>query len=254
MAAPEPQIESHMATVRQVARSLQSRLRADTVDLEELEADGFEALVRALRDYDSSKGSLDGYIALRCRGAMIDGLRRRMLSTRSQRANGVAEPTLLSLEHELAEDLRIVELLPDPDAMTAEDVIERVDSAPARSELADLPAPHKRILFARFVQSRSQEDVAATEGVSRKTVAECETRARRALDKFGDEAQERPLTPKELKVLRLAAEGASSEETARRLRKASETVKSQRRAIIAKLRARNIINAVAIGYQRGLLR
>ena len=58
----------------------------------------------------------------------------------------------------------------------------------------------------------------------------------------------------ELKVLRLAAEGASSEETARRLRKASETVKSQRRAIIAKLRARNIINAVAIGYQRGLLR
>ena len=55
-------------------------------------------------------------------------------------------------------------------------------------------------------------------------------------------------------ALRLAAEGASTEETARRLRKASETVKSQRRAIIAKLRARNIINAVAIGYQRGLLR
>jgi RNA polymerase sigma factor (sigma-70 family) len=254
VAAPEPQIESHMATVRQVARSLRSRLRADTVDLEELEADGFEALVHALRDYDSSKGSLDGYIGLRCRGAMIDGLRHRMLSTRSQRANGVKEPILLSLEHELAEDLRVAELVPDPDATTAEDVIERVSSAPARSELADLPAPHKRILFARFVQSRSQEDVAAAEGVSRKTVAECETRARRALDRFGDDAPERPLTRKELKVLRLAAEGASSEETARRLRKASETVKSQRRAIIAKLRARNIINAVAIGYQRGLLR
>src|SRR5438034_2557220 len=70
VAAPEPQIDSYMGAVRQVARSLHSRLRADTIDLEELEADGFEALVRVIRDYDSSKGSLDRYIALRCRGAM----------------------------------------------------------------------------------------------------------------------------------------------------------------------------------------
>ena len=243
-----------MGAVRQVARSLGSRLRADTVDLEELEADGFEALVRALRDYDASKGSLNCYIAVRCRGAMIDGLRRRMLSTRSQRANGVKEPTLLSLEHELGEDLRAAELVADPDAMTAEDVIERVSSAPARSALADLPQPHRRIVFARFIQSRSQEEVAAAEGVSRKTVAECEDKVRRKLHRFNETPKERPLTAKELNVLRLAAEGASSAETAKQLRKASETVKSQRRAIIAKLRARNIINAVAIGYQRGLLR
>jgi RNA polymerase sigma factor (sigma-70 family) len=242
-----------MGAVRQVARSLGSRLRADTVDLEELEADGFEALVRALRDYDPSKGSLNGYIALRCRGAMIDGLRRRMLSTRSQRANGVEEPTLLSLEHELGEDLRVAELVVDPHALTADDVIERVSSASACSELAGLPQPHRRIAFARFIQSRSQEEVAAAEGVSRKTIAECEDKVRRKLHQF-DETEERPLTAKELKVLRLAAEGASSVETARRLSKAGETVKSQRRAIIAKLRARNIINAVAIGYQRGLLR
>jgi RNA polymerase sigma factor (sigma-70 family) len=243
-----------MGAVRQVARSLRSRLRADSVDLEELEADGFEALVRALRDYDSSKGPLNGYIAVRCRGAMIDGLRRKMLSTRSQRANGVKEPTLLSLEHELGEDLRAAELVADPDAMTAEDVIERVSSAPARSTLADLPQPHRRIVFARFIQSRSQEEVAAAEGVSRKTVAECEDKVRRKLHKFHETSKERPLTAKELNVLRLAAEGASSAETAKQLRKASETVKSQRRAIISKLRARNIINAVAIGYQRGLLR
>jgi RNA polymerase sigma factor (sigma-70 family) len=254
VAAPEPQIEPYMGAVRQVARSLRSRLRTDTVDLEELEADGFEALVRALRDYDASKGSLNRYIILRCRGAMIDGLRRRMLSTRSQRAKGVKEPTLLSLEQELAEDLRVAELVADPDAMTAEDVIERVSSASACSELAALPKPHRRILFARFVQSRSQEEVAAAEGISRKTVAECEDRVRRKLDQLDETLEERPLTAKELKVLRLAAEGASSAETARRLRKASETVKSQRRAIIAKLRARNIMNAVAIGYQRGLLR
>jgi two-component system, NarL family, response regulator DesR len=243
-----------MGAVRQVARSLQSRLRADTADIEELEADGFEALVRALRDYDPSKGSLKRYIVLRCRGAMIDGLRRRMLSTRTQRANGVKEPVLLSLEQEVAEDMSIAELVADPDAMTAEDVIERVSSASAYSALAGLPKPHRRIAFARFIQRRSQEEVAAAEGVSRKTVAECEGKVRRELDQFDEATEERPLTTKELNVLRLAAEGASSAETARRLRKASETVKSQRRAIIAKLRARNIINAVAIGYQRGLLR
>jgi RNA polymerase sigma factor (sigma-70 family) len=243
-----------MGAVRQVARSLHSRLRADTVDLEELEADGYEALVRAVRDYDSSKGSLNRYIELRCRGAMIDGLRRRMLSTRSQRASGMKEPVLLSLEHELGEDLRVSELVADPDAMTADDVIERVSSVLACSELSDLPQPHLRIAYARFIQSRSQEEVAAAEGVSRKTIAECEDKVRRKLDQADEPTEERPLTAKELKVLRLAAEGASSDETAKRLQKARETVKSQRRAIIAKLRARNIINAVAIAYQRGLLR
>ena len=68
-----------------------------------------------------------------------------------------------------------------------------------------------------------------------------------------EDPEDEPLTEKELKVLRLAAEGATSAETARRLRKARETVKSQRRTVIAKLRARNMLNAVAIGYKRGLL-
>jgi DNA-binding CsgD family transcriptional regulator len=184
---------------------------------------------------------------------MIDGLRRRMLTTRAQRTNGVDEPLLLPLEHATADDPRIDEILADPDAMTAEDVIERVSSASACSALARLPKPYRRILFARFVQSRSQQDVAAAEGVSRKTIAQCEIQVRRRLHQFGESPEEQPLTAKELKVLRLAAEGATSAETARRLRKARETVKSQRRAVIAKLRARNMLNAVAIGYKRGLL-
>src|SRR5215211_7847866 len=120
-----------MRAVRQVARSLRSRLRTDTVDLEELEADGFEGLVRALHDYDPTKGPLLQYLCLRCRGAMIDGLRRRMLSTRTQRTNGIDEPLLLPLEQVTAEDLRIDEVIADPDALTAEDVIERVSSASA---------------------------------------------------------------------------------------------------------------------------
>ena len=185
---------------------------------------------------------------------MIDGLRRRMLSTRTQRANGVKEPVLLSLDHQVSENLRVDDLVSDPNALTAEDVIERVSTESAWSALAGLPPPLRRIVFARFIESRSQEEVAKDEGLSRKTVAEYEVKVRRELHEFKGSSSELPLTAKELKVLRLAAEGASSDETARRLRKARETVKSQRRAIIAKLRARNIINAVAIGYERGLLR
>jgi RNA polymerase sigma factor (sigma-70 family) len=253
VAVEEPRIEQYMGVARQIARSLRSRLRTDTVDLEELEADGFEGLVRALRDYDPSKGPLLAYIGLRCRGAMIDGLRRRMLSTRTQRANGIDEPLLLSLEQAAAEDLRIDEVIADPDALTAEDVIERVSSASACSALATLSKSHRRILFARFVESRTQQDVAQQQGVSRKTVAQCENEVRRRLNDLDENAEEQPLTDKELKVLRLAAEGATSAETARRLRRACETVKSQRRAVISKLRARNMLNAVAIAYKRGLL-
>jgi RNA polymerase sigma factor (sigma-70 family) len=232
---------------------LWSRLPAGTVELEELEADGFEALVRAVRDYDSEKGPLDRYVAVRCRGAMIDGLRKRMLSTRTQRANGVEEPVLVSLQHELTDDLRLDELLADPDATMAEDVIERINAAPVSSEVRRLAHHHRRIIFGRFIERRSQRELAAAEGVSRKTVAQWELRARQRLHKFRQVPDDQPLTPKELTVLRLAAEGATSAETAERLRKAGETVKSQRRAIIAKLRARNIIHAVSIGYQRGLL-
>ncbi len=242
-----------MSAVRQIARSLRFRLATDAVELEELEADGYEGLVRAVRDYDASKGPLHHYVSLRCRGAMIDGLRRKMLRTRTQMENGIQEPVVLSLDHRAADDLVIAELLADPDATTAEDVIERVSSSAACSELANLPRPHRRILFARFLQGRSQQEVAVAEGISRKSVVQCEMRARGRLRYVDGSTEEAPLTAKELKVLRLAAEGASSAETARRLRKARETVKSHRRAVIAKLRARNIINAVAIAYQRGLL-
>ncbi len=243
-----------MDVVRHVASSLRRRLRTDTVDLEELEADGFEGLVRAMRHYDASKGPLIPYIVLRCRGAMIDGLRRRMLTTRSEQARGDERPIVLSLEHEVGDGLRIEDLVADPAAATADDVIEHVCSTSLQPELAALPHRYRRIVFARFVQRRSQQDVAAAEGVSRKTIAQFEFRIRRRLHHLGESTDERPLTRKELKVLCLAAEGATTDETARHLRKACETVKSQRRAIIAKLRAKNIMNAVAIGYQRGLLR
>jgi RNA polymerase sigma factor (sigma-70 family) len=250
-----------MDLVRAVARALARRLRADAIDVEELEADGFEALVKAVQNYDSSKGPLEPYIALRCRGAMIDGLRKRSPISRGDRAAGVSEPVIVPLEHELDDGTRVLDAIPDPSAETAEVAIARVASTVLPSEVAALPRRHQRILLARFLQQRRQKEVAAAAGISASRLAEIEARIRRRLRTaaaLSEGHRSRPrkateLTPKELTVLQLAAEGASAVETAVKLRKGLETVKSQRRVIIAKLCAKNMMNAVAISYQRGLL-
>jgi DNA-binding CsgD family transcriptional regulator len=192
---------------------------------------------------------------------MIDGLRRRSPVSRKDRAAGVTEPVLVPLEHELESGMRVLDCIPDPSAETADVAIARAASTTLPSEVAALPKRHQRIVLARFLQQRRQKDVAAAAGVSPARLSEIESRIRRRLvaarglteSSRREPVESRELTPKELTVLRLAAEGASAVETARRLRKGLETVKSQRRVIIAKLRARNMVNAVAISYQRGLL-
>jgi DNA-binding CsgD family transcriptional regulator len=63
----------------------------------------------------------------------------------------------------------------------------------------------------------------------------------------------RQLTSAELEVLRAAAEGLSARETGERLVKSEHTIISQRKAIEAKLGARNLSNAIAIAYQRRIL-
>src|SRR6266581_536793 len=120
VAVEQPQLQQYMDVVREVARSLAARLRSDTVELEELEADGFEGLVKAMRDYDSAKGPLIPYIVLRCRGAMIDGLRRRMWISRTQRAVGVTEPTVIPLDHEVAGGMCVADVISDPSPPTAD--------------------------------------------------------------------------------------------------------------------------------------
>jgi DNA-binding CsgD family transcriptional regulator len=62
-----------------------------------------------------------------------------------------------------------------------------------------------------------------------------------------------PLTTPELQVLRGVAEGLSAKETAQRLVKSEHTVIAQRRAIQAKLGARNLPHAVALAFARHLL-
>jgi DNA-binding CsgD family transcriptional regulator len=61
------------------------------------------------------------------------------------------------------------------------------------------------------------------------------------------------LTSAELEVLRAAAEGLSARETGERLVKSEHTIITQRKAIAAKLGAKNLSHAVAIAYQRDIL-
>lgn len=257
-AVGQPELVQLMEVVREVARSLAGRLKSSAVDLEELEADGFEGLVKALVDYDSAKGPLVPYVVVRCRGAMIDGLRRKTMTSRRARAAGVAEPQVLSLEHEVDPGMRLMDVIVDPTSPTPEETTVSTEPPAVRSALAALPKRHQRVLVLRFLGDRPRQEIAAVEGISVGRLAEIEKRFRDRLspprpETNGNGAPSDQLTEKELTVLRLAAQGASAEETAKWMRRGLETVKSQRSRIIAKLRARNMINAVAISYQRGLL-
>ncbi|HEV2495596.1 MAG TPA: response regulator transcription factor [Terriglobia bacterium] len=68
-------------------------------------------------------------------------------------------------------------------------------------------------------------------------------------DGFGDEA----LTPRELEVLNLVAEGAGNKEIAARLRISEHTVKFHVASILSKLGAASRTEAVALGVRRGLI-
>lgn len=61
------------------------------------------------------------------------------------------------------------------------------------------------------------------------------------------------LSNAEYDVLCLAADGNSAAETGALRRTSEETVKSQRKSLLAKLGARNMTEAVAIGFREGLL-
>jgi DNA-binding CsgD family transcriptional regulator len=70
---------------------------------------------------------------------------------------------------------------------------------------------------------------------------------------YGPNQLGRPLTSTEVQVLALLAEGMTNQEIADHRVVSLESVKTEVRLIIAKLGARNAVNAVALGYQRNIL-
>lgn len=64
----------------------------------------------------------------------------------------------------------------------------------------------------------------------------------------------KPLTPREAEVLGLVARGLGDAEIAAELFLAYNTVRTHMRRLLAKLGAKDRTNAVALGYERGILR
>jgi DNA-binding CsgD family transcriptional regulator len=71
--------------------------------------------------------------------------------------------------------------------------------------------------------------------------------------RLADDLSGTSLTPSELVVLCEAANGYTASETARRLGKGTQTVKTQRCRILLKLRAVNSAQAVCIATEQGIL-
>ena len=70
---------------------------------------------------------------------------------------------------------------------------------------------------------------------------------------IAEHATDEPLTPAELRVLRLIADGKSNKEIAAQLSVSEETVKGQVRNILSKLGANDRTHAAMIGVARGMV-
>jgi DNA-binding NarL/FixJ family response regulator len=70
---------------------------------------------------------------------------------------------------------------------------------------------------------------------------------------LAEHATEDALTPAEIRVLRLIAEGSANKEIARALGVSEETVKGQVRNILSKLDAKDRTHAAMIGFKRGII-
>jgi DNA-binding NarL/FixJ family response regulator len=70
---------------------------------------------------------------------------------------------------------------------------------------------------------------------------------------IAEHATDNALTPREIDVLRLVANGNANKEIAAQLSLTEETVKSHLRNILAKLGANDRTHAVAIGLRRGII-
>jgi DNA-binding NarL/FixJ family response regulator len=70
---------------------------------------------------------------------------------------------------------------------------------------------------------------------------------------LAEHATDDGLTPAEVRVLRLIAEGSANKEIARDLGVSEETVKGQVRNILSKLGAKDRTHAAMIGFKRGII-
>jgi DNA-binding CsgD family transcriptional regulator len=158
--------------------------------------------------------------------------------------------------------LTLEETLADVTAIPVDEQVEERDHMAARrsrlsAALEKLSEREKRILVLRHVREMSVAEVAACEGVTEGRIHRIERDARIKAGGVASSATSSNdpyrLSEIELKVLQSTAAGDTTLETAKRLRRSIQTVKTHRSAVIKKLRARNMCHALAKAYQVGIL-
>ncbi len=234
--------------------------------LDDLEGDGFEALLRALDSFDPvNGGTLASWITLKVRGAMVDGLRRRHPGPyrRRQERERLGSVKFVSLDApvrfaDTGAPLTFAETLADLDAVPVADQVEEREQLAekrrrVRQALDKLSQREKRIMVLRHVEELSVAEVAARERVTESRIYEIERVAR--VRAGGASAHDlHGLSDPELEVLQYTAAGDTARDTAKRLRRSVDTVKVHRKAAIAKLKARNMYHAISKAYRLGILR
>jgi len=104
------------------------------------------------------------------------------------------------------------------------------------------PAERAQILRRYRAYACEFDRIARTSGRKRTTI-----RLQAAVNQIGR------LSPRELQVLALTADGYTNAEIAQQLDVTEETVKSHVRHLLAKLQARSRAHAITVGFRRGLL-
>lgn len=141
------------------------------------------------------------------------------------------------------------------DALRREGVLTRVKNEedagrhyenPERATLDGLEPRQREILTMSFEEDLAPRQIAERSGVSVRSVYLQKGKALHIL--------RGKLSDRELEVLVEAANGLTTGETAAKLGLSTETIKDRRKTVMKILSARGMANAVAIAFQRGILR
>jgi RNA polymerase sigma factor FliA len=273
----EELVLSYTPLVKRLAWRVHRRVPSH-VDRRDLVSSGMVGLLAAVDGYDPEYSDVfAAYAAPRIFGAIIDSLRKNDLVPRSARERG-DEIQVLSLEEPLPQNgtgqapPSMGETIPDAGAEDpATSVVERET---LRAALCELSERERQIVALHYFGDMSFASLANLVGVTptrlRTIHAQAMARLQQLLEEplegeDGDALHEenattKPaptgdvLTPAELDVLRAAAEGMSADETADQLIKSTGTIRTQRKSVLAKLRARNMAEAVWVACKQGYLR